>query len=79
MRSPTKVRSGHCRTHNTYRRFHETERNLEAEQMRVPALKPDVHSVSLVGTEVWAIDQAATGSMMTYEVYHKCGAYPVDS
>jgi hypothetical protein len=47
--------------------------------MRVPALKPDVHSVSLVGTEVWAIDQAATGSMMTYEVYHKCGAYPVDS
>ena len=86
-------------------RYHATERNLQTEQARVPAIKSDVHSVWLVGTEVcwairtmairtmayvlwlacygytyygtevWAIDQAATGSVQTYEVFSKCAAY----
>ena len=32
-------------------------------QARVPAIKSDVHSMWLVGGEVWAIDEAATGSV----------------
>lgn len=46
---------------------------------RVPAITSDVHSLWGVGpSEIWAIDQAATGSVQTYEVFSKCGAYAAD-
>lgn len=34
-----------------------------------------MHSLWGVGpSEIWAIDQAATGSVQTYEVFSKCAA-----
>lgn len=42
---------------------------------RVPAITSDVHGAWGVGDEVWAIDQAATGSVQTYEIFSKCAAY----
>ena len=36
------------------------------------------HSLWAVGTEVWAIDQAATGSVQTYEIFSKCAAYKAE-
>mmetsp|Transcript_12017 Transcript_12017/g.38325 ORF Transcript_12017/g.38325 Transcript_12017/m.38325 type:complete len:402 (+) Transcript_12017:54-1259(+) len=49
---------------------------LLTEARRVPVGSSDVHGVRGVGpTEVWAIDQAATGSVQTYEIFSKCAAY----
>jgi len=52
---------------------------LSTDLSRVPAITSDVHSLWAVGpAEVWAIDQAATGSVQTYEVFSKCAAYKAD-
>lgn len=51
---------------------------LLTDQARVPAIMSDVHSLWAIGTEVWAIDQAATGSVQTYEIFSKCAAYKAE-
>ena len=51
---------------------------LLTDQARVPAITSDVHSLWAIGTEVWAIDQAATGSVQTYEIFSKCAAYKAE-
>lgn len=34
----------------------------------------DVHGIWGIGDEIWVVDQAATGSVQTYDVYSKCSA-----
>lgn len=51
---------------------------LLTELERVPDITSDVHSLWGVGNEIWVIDQAATGSVQTYEVFSKCAAYHRD-
>ena len=45
--------------------------------MRTTAIRTmaSCYGYTYYGTEVWAIDQAATGSVQTYEVFSKCAAY----